>query len=64
MLDDAYDQLPREENLVRLYELQNAIAQRCASRAGRDAVTEAERHRQEFGHVLAFGCCRDVDVAV
>jgi hypothetical protein len=52
----AYDQLPREETLVRLLELGQRFGLRRASTLG--PACEAERHALEHGHALAFGCCR------
>lgn len=55
----VYDLVPREENLVRLYELLEQLVPRQTLMA---ALTVAEKHRVEFGHVLRFGCCRDARI--
>lgn len=51
------DLLPREETLVRLYELRDRFGLVAASQLG--ARSEAERHLLDTGHRLAFGCCRE-----
>lgn len=58
MTDDTFEELPREEALVRLYELRDRIDKAIASRGVLNPRSESERHRQERGHALAFGCCR------
>lgn len=58
MSDDLHQELPREEALVRLYELRDRIEKSIASRGVLNPRSESERHRQEHGHALAFGCCR------
>ena len=57
MSDDEYQELPRQEALVRLYELRDRLDKAIASRGVLNPRSEAERHRQEHGHTLAFGCC-------
>lgn len=54
----ASDELPYHEALVRLYELSNRYdGARATSLVG----SAVERHLEETGHRLAFGCCADQD---
>lgn len=55
---DQLVELPREEQLVRLYEMTSRIERAIAARSVDGGATEADRHLREFGHRLAFGCCR------
>lgn len=59
-LDDQYEELPRQEALVRLYELRDRIDKAMQLRGVLNPRSESERHLQEYGHRLAFGCCRAV----
>ncbi len=58
--DDSYEQLPRQEALVRLYELRDRIDKALQLRGVLNPCSESERHLKEHGHRLAFGCCRPV----
>jgi hypothetical protein len=57
--NEQLDLLPREEQLVRLYEAAARFGLHYASALG-GPLTPADAHRREFGHRLRFGCCRGV----
>jgi hypothetical protein len=58
---EAFQQLPQEEALALLDLLVNRYG--IVLKAAGAPMTEAERHRLDVGHPLAFGCCRS-DVLV
>ena len=58
--EQTYEQLPRQEALIRLYELRDSIDRLLQRRGVLNPHSEAERHLVTHGHRLAFGCCREV----
>jgi hypothetical protein len=52
----AFDLLPREEALVRLYELISRFGQGLQV-VESGACSPAQQHARETGHLLRFGCC-------
>lgn len=50
----AHDELPHHETLARLYELCDRYGGTSASRL---VTSASERHKEQTGHLLAFGCC-------
>jgi len=55
--NEQLDLLPREEQLVRLYEAAARFGMHYASALG-GPLTPSEQHRRDYGHALRFGCCR------
>lgn len=53
---ERVNQLPHEEALALLDMLSNRYG--IVLKAAGAPMTEADRHRLEVGHALAFGCCR------
>lgn len=53
----AFDLLPREEALVRMYGL---IDKYGTGNREAWAITVADKHQRQYGHKLDFGCCRGV----
>lgn len=53
---DAMEELPREEALVRLYELRDSYGRHAATLQAHGAMRE---HVEQYGHLLRQGCCAE-----